>query len=74
MGGCLRPPSPPMVGIVPKMVVVDGHGPQLSKEPSFVHVRQLEKAVHKKNLKRHGSPPVHYSKCIYVKYFGLKGI
>ena len=50
-----------MVGIVPKMVVVDGHGPQLSKEPSFVHVRQLEKAVHKKKLKRHGSTPGYYT-------------
>ena len=53
MGGCLRsPPSPPMGGIVPKMVVVDGQTSQLSNEPSFVHVRQLGKALHIKNLKK----------------------
>ena len=61
MGGVFEvPPSPPMGGIVPKMVVVDGQTSQLSNEPSFVHVRQLGKAVHKKNLKKHGSPPGYY--------------
>ena len=46
-----------MIGVVLNMVVVDGHGPQLSKEPSFVHVRQLEKAVHTKNLKKNTVHP-----------------